>query len=477
MSAPYPPTLIYPNGGETVIDKELTISWSLPAPISSDDRAVLIEIYYTDQFDASTEPDWRQIAVVPSHATQYVWRFGSYVKSSRVRVAIRSRTSRGERSDFVISAGNFTINRRKLATPAVISPTPGSRWDKYIEIVPDHRAIEGTYSQRSFYQFAYSSAKANVPLTPIAQDVPVGTRSVIWNIIDVTPSDDYAIHVFLRDDDGNTSDTLLIKGVTVAHEGYFLIDTTPPVATIVINDDDEFTRDRDVTVKIVSYDDTTGVHSMQLFEGENAARPEPVANVRPFKLSEEDGTKIVELLLQDFGANRNSDRVQRLLESVIGDGLSITDVLFASGYVWVTTTGGGNYLYRVGEYPLRVYTFSSQPTALGSYNSQLYVATTTAATNKGTLYRYTGASTIESVYAFSGSDSAVNCMAEHAGKLYIGLENGGVFEYDGSTFASIADVSNPVRSIVSDGNSLYLVMKNSSDLMIYNGSDFVTTGG
>jgi hypothetical protein len=477
MSNPYTPTLRYPNGGETIVGgTTITTTWTTPTPASDDYRLVQIELFYTDDYEPNREPTWIQIASVPSSDTSYPWRVPNFIHSPRCRVAVRAKNSRGERSGYSVSAANFLITHKKLKTPALISPTSHSRYDKYIEIVPDDRAVAGSYSQRSRYQFFYSSVSANVPPTPLSQGVPVGTKSVVWNTIDVPPANDYAIGVYVADDDGNRSDTLIVEGITIAHEGFFLIDTVPPVASITINSGEEFTRFRDVSVNIVSYDETTGVHSMQLIEGTNKALPEPVASVRPFKLSEDDGTKVVELLLQDFSGNRNITDIQRLFENILEQtGLVIEDIAFDSGVAWVATSGTANSLYSIEDYPQKVYTFTGVPTAVGVYNSLTYVATKSA-TNKGTLYRYTGALTVDAINTFTDSDSVINCIANHGIKMYLGFENGNVYSYDGYVLVKVDEMSNPVSSLMSDGSSLYLAMRNDDGVYIYDGSGFVKTG-
>jgi hypothetical protein len=477
MATPYSPTLLCPNGEETLLGgSTFTIKWTLPNPPTPDDRPVQVEVYFTDNYSSLREPGWRQIAVVPAGTNAYAWRVDDFVHTNKARIAVRTRNARGERSPFSISAGNFSINHRKLTTPAVISPVSGGRYDKYIEIVPDDQALAGTYSQRSLYQFFYSSASKGVSLTPIAQDVPVGTASVVWNTIDIPPADDYVISVFVEDDSGSKSDALEIDNISIVHEGFFLIDTTPPVATVTVNGGDEFTRFRDVTVNIVTFDETTGVQSMQLIEGENAALPEPVAGARPFTVSSGDGTKVIQLVLQDFGANRNDLIIQRLFDTLIEQSGVIIDLAIGDGTAWVVTSGSANYLYTIVDYPQIVYTFADVPTAVSVFNSLAYVATKSAA-NKGTLFRYTGALSVESIKTFSEADSVVNCMETHGTVMYIGFENGNVYSYDGSVLTNIASLPNPIKNLVSDGNSLYLSMQNDDSVYIYNGSGFVKTGG
>jgi hypothetical protein len=265
MSEPLVPTLLYPNGGESIAVNELTIQWQ--GVSTQDGRSLTYELYYTENYDFQNEPEWQQIAIVPDNSYSYLWRFGKALKSSNCRVAIRTRNSRGERSQFSISAADFSIQRKKLSTPNVLQPVADTHYDRYVEIAMDESGIIGTFSQRSYYQFYYSSIAANIQPTPIKQNIPVGSDPIFWNTSSLPPANDYILQVYLSDDDGNISDSVFINGINISHEGFFLIDTTPPVSSVIVNNNDTFTKKREVNVSIISYDETTGVQSMQLTDG------------------------------------------------------------------------------------------------------------------------------------------------------------------------------------------------------------------
>jgi hypothetical protein len=476
MSEPYQPDILYPNGGETIASTEVTVRWSAPNPEGGDSREVSYELYYDPDYDATDEPDWRQIAVVPGTATQFVWRFGTSLRSSRVRIALRARNSRGERSDFAVSAGDFAIRRRKLAAPAVMSPHDGERIDRYIQIITNDTAILGSHSQRSFYQMYYSSEKAGVASTSIAQNVPLGSVPTLWNTADLPPSDDYVLQVFLSDDEGNRSDSTFIRNLQVVHEGFFLIDTTPPVGAITINSDSTFTRTRDVSVGIYSYDETTGVQSMQLLDSDNQSSPLAQTDAAHYQLSDGDEIKTVQLLLQDFGGNRNNDLLQRIFETSIElENTEIADIAIdrTDNTLWAVTSGATNYLYRYTDFPAAVISLPSTPTAVEVMDSVVYIGVLNG--SKGTLLSYGGID-IGTIEEFTGTDSVINSMAVHGDDLFIGMESGQVYSFDGEDFDIVVEFSNPVRTLTSDGNLLYLVLKNDSKIYIYNGTTFFDSG-
>jgi hypothetical protein len=476
MSRPNAPTLISPAGGELFTDS-VTVQWAAPIPLSGDQRAVNFAVYFTDNYDPSDAPDWIQLAVLPSDVMQFVWRPRSGVRSNKCRVALRSINSQGERSEYVVSPNDFSIGRRRLVAPTVISPIAGDEYDKYINIQVDDSGIINTHSQRTYYQFFYNCASLSIPKTPIAQDVPIGSDPVFWNIIGLEPAPDYVLECYLQDDDGNSSTHTFTK-FAIVHEGYFILDTTPPEAAIVVNNNDTFTNSRDVSVQIVSYDAATGVHSMQLLEDGGAkGQPDAIGSVRAFELSQGDGVKAVELLLQDFGGNRNNQTVRRLFEVLVEiTGVTFVDVALDPIFdvLWAITNGNnGNYLYSVSEFPSQKTTFTDTPTAVGVYEGYPFVATKDS-TNKGTLTKYT--SFQEVAGSFIAADSVINTMEAFGSLLYLGMENGDVYTYDGVNTGLLLTMPKPLKLLVTDGNLLYAALKNDPNVYIYNGTSFVSTG-
>ncbi len=482
MSEPNFPILLFPNGGEVILGYEVTIRWQIPSPLNTDGRTVAYELYYTESFDPLKEPEWKQIAVVPATVSQYVWRFGNGIRSSNIRVAVRSRNSKGQRSRFTISANNFSIHRRRLETPTIFSPIDGERFDKFIDIITDDSGIIGSYSERSFYQFYFSSVSTGFTSTAIAQNVPIGQGAVRWETVNLPPATDYVIQAFLADDDGNVSDSVFIRNIEVSHEGFFVIDTMPPEASITINNNDTFTRDRNVTVTVVTYDETTAVHAMQLKDANSSGRPEPVADVTQYTLSKDDAVKTVQLLLQDYGANRNNREIKRLFQTLTESesGANFVDVAVERttstipGTVWVITSAPTNYLFKIQSFPYLATVFDDEPTAVAVFNSFPYIGVKKT-DSLGTLMRFNGYESVV-VKEFTEADSVINAMTTHNKKLFIGFENGIVYTFDGLNFVKLNGVLNPVKTIVSDGSLLFLTERNGTDVFVFNGTDFVSTG-
>ena len=438
-------------------------------------RPVVYDLFFSDNFDPQNEPDWKQIATVSSTSNSYLWKFGRFFRSDRCRIAMRAKNSRGERSDFTISAADFSINRKKIASPTIISPTDGDVIDRYVEIIFNSEGLVNTYSQRTFYQIYYSSVNAGIASTAVAQNIAINTDPILWNTIDLSPADDYVLQIFLEDDAGNVSESVIIKNLKVSNEGVFIVDTKPPVGAIILNNNDIFTKSRDVTATIKSYDVSTGVHSLQLIDGLTESAPDGPADNKSFRLSLGDAVKTVELLMQDFGGNRNAEEIQRVFE-VLLEIDSVVDIDFnrSNGTLYAITSGSGNYLYKVASFPSLLATFDNLPTSVCVSGTIVYVGATTVE-NTGILYSHNGVE-ITTIYTFSTADSIINCMVMHEEELYIGMENGSVYSYVDNEMTEISVLNNPIDFLYSDGSTLYLTQKNDLDVYIYNGSTFIKAG-
>lgn len=469
MSQPTPPTLTYPNGGEEIIAPETIIQWKHSG--NNNLAYISYEIYFCEFFNSKNEPNWKQIATVPGNTSSYVWNHGLFFKTSNCRIGIRARSNNGERSEFSVSADNFSIRRKKIAKPTILSPFSGGQYDKSISIIADNSGLEESGSNRSFYQFYYSSEKLKIEKTVIAQNVAIGD-AVQWDTIELKASDDYIFYATLSDNDGNISDAEIIKNITIDHSGFFIIDTVPPVGGIVIKNNDVFTNTRKVDVKVVAYDAATAVHSIQLSEGENKSSPDKLKLINYFTLSEEDAIKTIELIAQDFAGNKIQPSSRRIFDVMAIDDGDIVDCTADKEYAWFITAGELNNLYKVKDFASLILTIEETPTAIEKFGSFIYI-TTKDSQDIGYLYLYNG-SDLELVKKFSENDSIINSTAVYDNKLYLGSENGIIYQFDGLNFNSYYVSGNPVKILNSDGNLLYMVEKNSTDVYIFNGSQFIT---
>jgi hypothetical protein len=478
MTKPNRPTLVFPNGGEDILTRAIEVSWLEPRPLSLDNLAVWYELYYAEDYDSLDEPDWKQIASLPEGTTKFEWKVGNYIRSERVRVGVCSINTRGERSEMSVSADDVRIRREFPVTPAVLSPVPQARYGNSVEILFDDAAIKNTFGQRAKYYIFFSSQKADIPFTPVAQKVPVGSGPLIWDTSLLKPSDDYILTVYLADDDGNKSAEVNIRDLQIVNEGFFLIDTKPPSGFIRINNGDEFTRDPDVTVRLFVYDETTGAHSMIFKEGDVGSTPESVVNLKFYQFIPDtdgnpvDGLKTLRVLFQDYGANRTSELHKSFRTVFERQNEDIADILLQkeTGTLWIAKNGSIPTIYKIDETSNFQVTVPEQINSLGILNQTLYISVNTD-TDTALVYRYNGES-LNATISLSEANSEIISIATYKSVMYMGSLSGILYSYDQVSVDSVHTFDSPIQYLYSDGSLLYIVLRNSSKMFVYDGNAF-----
>jgi hypothetical protein len=305
--------------------------------------------------------------------------------------------------------------------------------------------------------------------------MPVGSGPIVWNTSLLPPSDDYVLTIYLADDDGNKSQEINIRDVSIIQEGFFLIDTKPPSGYVQINDSEQFTRDENVSVKMYAYDEATGVHSMQFIEeAENdiVGPPESFANVKYWTLTENDGVKILKVKFQDFGANRTSSETRnfRVLFEIDND--DIADIVSQnSDIVWLAKNGPQPSIYKFDPNSSFVTYVNEQINCLTTYGDILYVSVQTS-DSTALIYRWTGF-VLEEAFSLSEIDSEVLAMHQFGDKLFFGCKNGSLYYYDGTDVTYMKNFGSQLYRLYSDNSLLYIIPRNSKKIYIYDGQLFL----
>lgn len=496
MASVHAPTLLYPNGGEKLASPTIKVRWQSPTITDETDRPVWYELYYADSYVPGEEPNWIAIATVPSSVNEFEWRVGRGLTSDSVRVCIRSRNSQGTRSVMSVSAANFSVNRSVLPKPQIISPVVNGRYDSTIQIVVSSDRLP----DRSYYQFYYSSKSAGIPMTAIGQKTLVRDIPVAWITVDLPPADDYAFYATILGPDGGTSEMAYVSNFSIAHEGFFIIDTLPPEASVRVEKTGLFTNQPDVSVSVYAYDEATGVQSLQVFDDSaNKGIPQAMRVRTSHTLSTGDGLKEVRALVQDFGANRNVDENEAFALVSLTNTAPIANanvVDFAVSYdlevtfVHLVTVGSTeNALYeftitadKVG-FPRRVMVIADKPTAVAGFQSEEYVATVDDE-GVGHLIKYLTTGWVN-IYTF-GIGEQVTDLEVHNDYLYVGTNTGSIYRCDGGKMESLTSGTDAltfdgdigeeqwgmpsIRRLQSDGNKLFVLFENSSKVAVIIGS-------
>ena len=494
------PTLVYPNGGETFTEGDINIQWTEPYGLSSYDLT-WYEIFITDNFGNRDKEELVQIATVPSGNTSYSYTIQKNLRGTKSRVGIRSVNHKGERSNISFSADDFTIVNEFLPSPSLLEPVPGGTYFSYIPFIFDHEGILGRCSQRSFYQVYYKLDSNEIDWTLLKSNIMVGSDPVEIDVSSFYTNSDYVLKVEVVDGE-NVSAPVFIENVSINNMNLFLIDTTPPLGSIKIIGNEEYTKDTSFLLEVSASDKTSSVKDVQIQQTNVNNQKSitgsfiPMTPLLTWDIKEEvegegvvDGVKLIQARFRDYGGNviddissgkyfrtyknLNDREVTTLLYDETGENLYYT---FESDGV-----GGLAELYRDLTF---VSTLGGDATSLEMYNSILYVAIKDDE-NKGILQRLsagevntiadnsdqyldTAKTTVNSLYA---TDSVINAMEVFDNTLFLGLDNGSLLSFKGSVVSlENSDFLNlkSIRNIKTDGTLLYVFFYNSTEMMIMN---------
>lgn len=464
------PSLLYPNGGEFITSREITIKWLEPTDINSHNTLIWYEIFFIESYSNLKKPEWMKIAMIPTENTLFIWDIPDYIKGYRCRIGIQAVNNWGERSKMSYSAVNFSIQLPELPIPSVAEPLKNSNYYSFVPFIFDKKGIVGKSSQRSYYQIYYSSKNLNKDWTLIKGEIPVDSDPFYWDIRDIQSSDDYSFKIELIDEE-NISEPIFINNVTINSLNYFIIDTLPPVGSVKILNHKEYTKERDIIIETNPYDKTTAVKSFRI-EQLNIHSTGNTVSVGPYndinKLStwhiqENDGPKLIQVRYKDYGNNilidSSDEDFFRSYQSLNNEEVTafLTVKTIDSYDAWTAFGGSSPQLYLNHNL---ISTLEGEATSLTFYNNTLYIAIKDN-NNKGILQRY-AAETIKNVYEINENDSIINTMVIFDDKIFMGLENGKLIAFNGSTVTTVNEnniFNNSINYIYSNNNNLFIFLE------------------
>lgn len=471
------PSLSYPNGGEIFTDNQVTITWTEPVEISLSSNLNWYEIYFTESYNRLKQPEWLQIGMVPVGNNSFVWNISPFAKGDKCRVGIRAVNHRGERSKISISAADFYIQDRRLPKPSVLDPHEGYSYFSYVPIILDPLGVVGQCSERAFYQIYYSSKEQGIDWTLIANNISINTKPIRWDIRDLNSSEDYVLKIELVDDD-NISEPVFIENIKINTLNYYLVDTQPPTGTIEVINNLEYIKDRDVIVNTKAYDETSGTESMRIEQFNiNAAGNttdtgpyQKLTDLSTWHIKGDDGVKLIQSRFRDYAGNVVLDnsieeffRTYKSLNNIEVTAF-LSDIQGTITNLWTAFGGSNPQLYLNTRL---VSTVAGEITSMEVFDNILYIGIETDE-GKGTLQRYTGG-VINTVYEIDTEESVISTMKVFDGKLFLGLRNGRLLSFNG-TSVTLQNASNifdyNIYYLDTDGNVLYIFLDNYKNVFV-----------
>lgn len=473
------PTLIFPNGNEVLYTREIEISWQESVPPTTDRLAVFYEIFYSENYDFTTEPDWKMIASIPAGIGRYNWRVGNNFRSKNMRCGVRAVNSRGERSDMSVSANSFTLNKALPLSPVILSPVPNSRYSDTVTFIFEDTAILNTFAQRAKYSIFYSSDNLNIPLSPIAENIPVGSGPIVWDTANVRDSDDYVITVFLKDDDGNKSKEVNIRNIAIIHDSFFLVDTKEPIVYMEINDNATYTKDANVSLKIFAYDEMTGVHSLQIIEETEAENTiidygpvETYAEIKSYELNPTNGVKTLKANIQDFAGNRPKAYSQSWKVLINVKAEDAVDILATStqNKLYFATNDTFGKIYVADPNPSFLVQASKKISALGYYKDVLYVSYIND-NQTAEVVKYADG-VFSEAFGLMIENSQVIAMTSYRENLFVATRNGSLYVYNNTSLTFVRNFDTQINRLYTNQDLLYITFKNNKNIFVSDGTTF-----
>lgn len=493
------PTLTYPNGGETFTEGDINIQWTEPgSPLTTE--LFWYEIFITDDFNNTKKQELIQIATIPSGNTFYSYTIQKNLRGKKSRIGIRTVNNKGQKSHISFSADDFTIINELLPSPALIEPTEGGTYFSYIPFIFDHNGVLGRSSQRSFYQIYYKSDNQDIDWTLLQGNIMVGTDPINIDVSNFNTDSDYVFKIELVDAD-SVSAPVFINDININNINVFLIDTEPPTGTIKIIDNNEYTKNTGLIIKLSSSDEVSATKEVQIqqtnVETNNVALGSyiPLTSLITWDIKAEegeteilDGVKLIQARFRDHGKNTLESITQKYFRTYKNlNNKEITTFLYGSTgiesnlYYVFASDESNDILAELYKDLLLVSTLTGDCTSLAIYNNVLYIGIKDDE-NKGVLQRLT--TTVDTVSdneqpfldvaeevvnSLYFADSVINAMEVFDNTLFLGLDNGELLSFRGSSITSVNDTYlnlKSIRNVKTDGIMLYIFFYNTTEILI-----------
>lgn len=464
---------IYPNGGEIITEPYVYITWIEPASYSGSN--LWYEIYFSDSWTFDKEPDWIQIAVLPADNYSYLWDIPSHVSSEKCRLAMRVRTANGNRTPYILSADTFIVRKQNLIPPSIISPVENSRYQQFVPIIIDYGSVVGTGSERGSYQIYYSSG-GDENWRVIQENIRVGSEPLYWDVRDLPVRDDYVVKIVMTDSYENSSIPVFVRNLKIFPMNYFIFDTQPPVGTINVVNDQDFTNERNIILSLRAFDESTGIKSVSIRENFNGTKTtgteQEMADMKTWYVAGTDGLRYIESIFKDYGGNSvNENDIGEFFRKYVGNNneqISCILLVLDGTDLTLWTAFGGSAPVLFQNRSLHV-SLTGETTAMEVFNGFLYIGVEKDE-HKGTLQKMEG-TTIRDIYSFTTKDTLITQMRTMGNHLYIGLQNGELYDFDGTTLVFAYDFGSQIESLCTEGSLLYVGVENTETAYTYDGSN------
>lgn len=506
--------IISPMGGEVYNTGTVEISWQ---PTFEDDN-ITCEIEYTDFYNGDSTV-WNALRKrISSYSDSYTWTVGKMLKSEHCRVRVRTKNiNTDETSEWSLCGEDFSVNVYQLLAPVIINPVSELVYSDFILIILDESLTINTYNQKVLYTLEYSSESKDIDWTVIVQGATVGQTSFRWVTESLSPADDYVLR--LTAEGGDQVARSYVYNINIHPSGLFIIDTVPPEA--ILQAETSITSQEQQIINIFASDSTTTVEDMQLREcnnfgltrlgpiEESATEPScplidellktdptlktlgKIQNYEPkilWTLSNVSGTKKIEALFRDAAGNMSLSLPSKIFLSLLQSGYAINDFLirletktslnltetkdvttfketsYTTEVMYVAMESGD--FWAINQYPELLYSLNKPIKRLGSLFNLIYLFTYSTSSE---MYRHDGT---DATLIFQFPSSETKAVASFRSGMYVGLNNGELWKFDGTSFSLLRTFTDTITSLTADTVYLYIGFDNGDIITTYDGATF-----
>jgi hypothetical protein len=296
---------------------------------------------------------------------------------------------------------------------------------------------------------------------------------------------------------GNRSGDVIIKNLNITNPGLCIIDTEPPQTVIKIQNDSEYISDPNVSIKLYSYDDTTGINGFLFkelrFNEENEIQEVKKSEPRNYDINnfytvlDEDGKTYVGALVEDVAGNRtdysleynssltyniNYFRSSNLNIENFNVTASSSDGVSA---YFAVEKNGLYYLYRKTEIFTMVKELPLPCVAIK--NSADDVVMSFENNNRSLEIKRFSNNTLFDIFKSSSKNTICNSIEFYKNIYYLGCDDGSLYRLNASSVSIVADISTfkkPIRLIEKTKNNVMNIYVNlGAEIYSFDGQSIV----
>lgn len=468
---PWRPTLVYPRS-YAVLDGVVTIVWepALPPDVCGDD------VTYTIQFTRSFSLDtgWRTIAEDVS-GSSFDFDVSTIPFTEDGGFRIRAKDENNLCSQWSSNIQPFLVRNHAPNPVSLLSPLGKETFDNSILLIWREADIKDIDGHDVFYKIEVtgtSSRNSGWTVVPGAESLPEGTTAYSINSFDFPEGDDYGLRISVTDELGASSAYRAVGGIKIRHSGNFIVDTLPPEGSVVVNNGQVLARDSRVKLSLLGSDKTTGIKDVRIrnYEEDCWGDWDTFVPEKFWDLSSGDGVKRVLVQYRDYAGNVSEACDCEIVSRVLCDDGNAVDIESFSNKLYVAFDKNGNLVeYRVLK-ATAAELAEPELTALTKLSNLLYVSTYDEDAGDSFVYKYDGAAA--KVATVSGAK--VLSMASYKDKVYMGLDDGGIMELDGTSLSTSNSVTGAVDRLRSDGTLLFASATGASRFYTFDGTTWKT---